>query len=181
MLLVGHLWSPAGWLRRRAWGLGRGSERSLKRASNRAHVAAPATATPRNDKEALPAPGAADLAAAAALPPRGLGRRWWQLRPAAGPPAPAEAAPFAAVTPAALEHLDGRWRRRLRLGPTLRREQGECGKGGLAGLRAGCWRGKRVPPAACCGRCRAGSGGHRLPRRLPARLFGERRRRGVRA
>ncbi|XP_029865496.1 islet cell autoantigen 1 isoform X1 [Aquila chrysaetos chrysaetos] len=42
--------------------------------------------------------------------------------PLRGPPAPAEAAPFAAVTPAALEHLEGR--RRLRLGPPLRRGQG---------------------------------------------------------
>lgn len=84
-------------------------------------------------------------------PASAAGRVAARLRPAAGL---AEAAPFGAVTPAALEHLEG-WRRCLRLGPALpsaprprarwvrRREPHRAPHWDLPG--------KRVPPAAAGG------------------------------
>ncbi|XP_068044038.1 uncharacterized protein [Anomalospiza imberbis] len=115
---------------------------------------------PGHDRAAA-GPSAADLRAAPSRLGAGLGRAGRRLRPAAGAPAPAQAAPLAALTPAALEHLEGRWR--LRFGPSHPfPPQGECGKGGLVGLRAGAGRGELVPrlPAP---------GGRRLPRGQPAR------------
>lgn len=187
LLLAGHLRSPAGWgtgLEALAEAVIRAPEGPQHGRLSRRFPRSTAGKPGGNASRPWPRPGSVRPQrrgpAGRALPARGpgwagLGRAGRRLRPAAGAPAPAQAAPLAALTLAVLEHLEGRWQqRRLRLGPSLPfPPQGECGKGRLAGLRAGAGRGELVPRVA-------GSPGWAPPPPRAARS-GRGRRRGRRA